>query len=96
MLAAEKRGGESLTMGDALAELLADITEAAATIGTILQTAGNPNATVPGSQTSGHFSRVEAAKVFPPQAGSQNSGSFRCAVVSSACDRGPLLPCLRC
>jgi hypothetical protein len=34
---AEKRGGEPLTMGDALAELLADISEAARTIGTILQ-----------------------------------------------------------
>ena len=43
VLAAEKRGGETLTMGDALAELLADITEAARTIGTILQTAtGRP------------------------------------------------------
>ena len=39
VLAAEKRGGEPLVMGDALAELLADITEAARTIGTILQTA---------------------------------------------------------
>jgi hypothetical protein len=39
VLAAEKRGGETVTMGDALAELLADITEAARTIGTILQTA---------------------------------------------------------
>ena len=37
VLAAEKRGGEPLTMGDALAELLADITEAARTIGTLLQ-----------------------------------------------------------
>ena len=34
-----RRGGEPLTMGDALAELLADITEAARTIGTMLQTA---------------------------------------------------------
>ena len=43
VLAAEKRGGETLTMGDALAELLADITEAARTIGTILQAAtGRP------------------------------------------------------
>ncbi len=41
VLAAEKRGGEPLTMGDALAELLADITEAARTIGTILQAAGH-------------------------------------------------------
>ena len=39
VLAAEKRGGGPLTMGDALAELLADITEAARTIGTLLQTA---------------------------------------------------------
>jgi hypothetical protein len=38
-LAAEKRGGGPPTMGDALAELLADITEAAHTIGTLLQTA---------------------------------------------------------
>ena len=46
VLAAEKRGGEPLTMGDALAELLADITEGARTIGTFLQTAnGDPNAT---------------------------------------------------
>ena len=37
VLAAERRGGEPLTMGDALAELLADITEAARTIGTLLQ-----------------------------------------------------------
>ena len=29
-------------MGDTLAELLADITEAARTIGTLLQTAGHP------------------------------------------------------
>jgi hypothetical protein len=43
VLAAEKRGGETLTMGDALAELLADITEAARTIGTLLQIAnGQP------------------------------------------------------
>jgi hypothetical protein len=41
VLAAEKRGGEPLTMGDALAELLADITEAARTIGTLLQQVGN-------------------------------------------------------
>jgi hypothetical protein len=34
----EKRGGEPLTMGDALAALLADITEAARTIGSLLQT----------------------------------------------------------
>ena len=38
VLAAEKRSGDSLTMGDALAELLADITDAARTIGTLLQT----------------------------------------------------------
>jgi hypothetical protein len=37
VLAAETWGSEPLTMGDALAELLADITEAARTIGTILQ-----------------------------------------------------------
>ena len=35
--AAETRGGGPLTMGDALAELLADITEAARTIGALLQ-----------------------------------------------------------
>jgi hypothetical protein len=35
VLAAEKRGGEPLTTGDAMAELLADITEAARTIGTL-------------------------------------------------------------
>jgi hypothetical protein len=39
VLAAEKRNGEPLTMGDALAELLTDITDAARTIGTLLQTA---------------------------------------------------------
>ena len=38
VLAAAKRGGERLTMGDALAGLLADITEAARTIGSLLQT----------------------------------------------------------
>jgi hypothetical protein len=36
VIAAETRGGQPLTLGDALAELLADITEAARTIGTIL------------------------------------------------------------
>ena len=41
VIAAEKRSGQPLTLGDALAELLADITEAARTIGTILQAAGN-------------------------------------------------------
>ena len=41
VLAAEKRDGETLTMGDALAELLADITEAASTIGTILHDMGH-------------------------------------------------------
>jgi hypothetical protein len=41
VLAAETRGGGPLTMRDALAELLADITEAARTIGTILL-AGRP------------------------------------------------------
>ena len=39
VLAAETRGGGPLTMGDALAELLADITEAARTIGALLQPA---------------------------------------------------------
>ncbi len=38
VLAAETRGGGPLTMGEALAELLTDITEAARTIGTLLQT----------------------------------------------------------
>jgi hypothetical protein len=43
VLAAEQRGGDTLTMGDALAELLADLTEAARPIGTIPQTAtGRP------------------------------------------------------
>jgi hypothetical protein len=43
VLAAEKRSGAQLRMGDALAELLADITEAARTIGSLLQTAtGRP------------------------------------------------------
>ena len=37
VLAAEHQGGQTLTMGDALGELLEDITEAARTIGTILQ-----------------------------------------------------------
>ena len=39
VLAAEERAGGPLTMADALTELLADITEAARTIGTLLQTA---------------------------------------------------------
>jgi hypothetical protein len=39
VLAAERQRGQTLTMGDALAELLADITEAARTIGTLLQIA---------------------------------------------------------
>lgn len=39
VLAAERRTGAPLTMGDALADLLADITEAARTIGTLLQAA---------------------------------------------------------
>jgi hypothetical protein len=39
VLAAETRGGQLLTLGEALAELLADITEAARTMGTILQAA---------------------------------------------------------
>jgi hypothetical protein len=43
VLAAERQRGQTLTMGEALAELLADITEAAHTIGTLLQTAvGRP------------------------------------------------------
>ena len=37
-LAAERQSGQTLTMGDALAELLADITDAARAIGTLLQT----------------------------------------------------------
>ena len=37
VLAAEKQGGQTLTMGDALGELVADTTEAARTIGMILQ-----------------------------------------------------------
>ena len=37
VFAAETPGGQTLTLGDALAELVADITEAARTIGTILQ-----------------------------------------------------------
>ena len=37
VIAAENRSGQALTLGDALAELLADITEAARTIGTILR-----------------------------------------------------------
>jgi hypothetical protein len=41
VLAAEKQSGQTLTVGDALAELLEDITEAAHTIGTILQAVGN-------------------------------------------------------
>lgn len=44
VLTAETRGGGPLTMGDALAELLADITEAARTMGALLQTAtGRPS-----------------------------------------------------
>jgi hypothetical protein len=39
VLAAERQSGQTLTMGDALAEILADIAEAARTIGTLLQTA---------------------------------------------------------
>ena len=37
MCSGEKQSGQPLTLGDALSELLADITEAASTIGTILQ-----------------------------------------------------------
>ena len=36
----DKQGGQTLTLGEALGELLADITEAARTIGAILQQAG--------------------------------------------------------
>ena len=45
VLAAEHQNGQPLTLGDALAELLADITEAARTIGTLLQAApdGRPH-----------------------------------------------------
>jgi hypothetical protein len=43
VLAAERQRGQTLTLGEALAELLADISEAARTIGTLLQTAtGRP------------------------------------------------------
>ena len=41
VLAAEKQSGQTLAMGDALTELLADITDAARTIGTILQRVGD-------------------------------------------------------
>ena len=41
VIAAETRAGQSLTLGDALAELLADITEAAGIIGMILQQVGD-------------------------------------------------------
>ena len=41
VLAAEKHAGQTLMMGDALRELLADITQAARTIGTLLQQVGN-------------------------------------------------------
>jgi hypothetical protein len=37
VLAAEQRNGGTLTVGDALAELLQDITDAARTIGAIVQ-----------------------------------------------------------
>jgi hypothetical protein len=39
VLTAEQRNGARLTLGDALTELLTDISEAARTIGTILQPA---------------------------------------------------------
>jgi hypothetical protein len=39
VLTAEQRNGASLTVGDALTELVTDISEAARTIGTILQPA---------------------------------------------------------
>ena len=41
VIATETRGGQPLALGDALGELLADITEAARTIGTTLQQAGD-------------------------------------------------------
>ena len=41
VLAAETRGGQPLALGDAIGELLADITEAVRTIGTILQQAAH-------------------------------------------------------
>lgn len=40
VIASENRSGQALTLGDALGELLADITEAARMIGTILQQVG--------------------------------------------------------
>jgi hypothetical protein len=40
VLVAEQRNGATLTLGDALAELLADISDAARTIGTILHDMG--------------------------------------------------------
>ena len=43
VLAAEQRNGVALTLGDALAELLRDISDAARTIGTRLQPS-NPGA----------------------------------------------------
>jgi hypothetical protein len=39
VLAAEKQAGQTLTLGDALAELVADITDAARAIGAIVQQA---------------------------------------------------------
>ena len=43
VLAAERQRGQTFTLGDALAEFLTDITDAARTIGTLLQTAaGRP------------------------------------------------------
>jgi hypothetical protein len=48
VLTADQRSGGPLTMGDALAELLADITEAAHTIGTLLPTVtGRPETARP-------------------------------------------------
>ena len=46
VIAAENRSGQALTLGDAIGELLADISEAARTIGTILQAAGHGRPTV--------------------------------------------------
>ncbi len=41
VIAAETRGSQPLALGDALGELLSDITEAARTIALILQQVGN-------------------------------------------------------
>jgi hypothetical protein len=42
VLAAERQRGQTLTLGEALAELVANISEAARTIGTLLQIANGP------------------------------------------------------